>query len=340
MMMPCEKMQEKIADYVLGILSKEESDTLTEHISSCPDCNQYVQALKNENRLLLQLGRKLDADMSIRQDKVIEALSHHSPKTRSKVFSIGRIIMKSPITKLAAAAVIGIAALIVGSQIVGSTPAFARVIKNVTNAESISFLFRQQFGNQPVFVSKMYIQGEKIRMDMVGAEGGKPGLEQLRKEMQRRNLTALHSTIGDFTAKEALELDHFRKTFKKTKMDDRALEEFGKANIIGNFRNVKPENAEWIGEELQNGRKIDVYLVRHVDIMGIKAELSGKEGERMTVWVDRMSSLPVKILLEASFHAEGKSKDWLEFSEFVWNEPFDENLFSLQVPEGYKASKQ
>ncbi len=333
-------MQEKIANYVLGILSKEESDTLAEHINSCFDCSQYAQALKNENRLLLQLGRKLDSDLTIHQDKVIEALNRYPLTARTKVLSIWRIIMKSPITKLTAAAFIVAAALIVVSQIVGSIPAFAKVIKNVVNADSISFLFKQQLGNQPVFVSKMYIQGEKIRMDMVGAEGEKPGLEKLRKEMQRRNLTALHSTIGDFTAKEALELDHFRTTFKKTKMDDRAAEEFGKANIIGNFRKVKPENADWIGEELQNGRKIDVYLVKHVDLMGIKAELSGKEGERMTVWVDRASSLPVKILLEASFHSEGKSRDWLEFSEFVWNEPFDEDLFSLQIPEDYTDVEQ
>jgi len=111
MIMPCEKMQEKIADYLLGILSKEESDSLAEHISSCTDCSKYAQALQNENSLLLQLGEKLDADMTIRQDKVIEAIKNHSPSTRTKVFSIGRIIMKSPITKLAAAAVIIIAIL-------------------------------------------------------------------------------------------------------------------------------------------------------------------------------------------------------------------------------------
>jgi hypothetical protein len=339
MISPCEKMQEKITDFVLGILSKQESDALAEHVSSCPDCSQYLRALQNENRLLLQLGDKLDADMTIRQDKVIEALKRQSPTAQTKVLSIGRIIMKSKITKLAAAAVIVVVAFFVISQISSPTSAFALVIENVVNAESISFLLRQQLGNQAVFVSKMYIQGEKIRMDMVGAEGDQKGLDKLREEMQRRNLTSLHSSIGDFTAKEALELDHFRKTFKKTKLDDRVVAEFIRANLIEQFHNVKPENAEWICEEFQNGQKIDVYLVRHVDIMGIKAELSGKEGERMTVWVDRATSLPAKILIEASFHAEGKSRDWLEFSEFIWNEPFDEDLFSLQAPEGYTPAK-
>ena len=253
--------------------------------------------------------------------------------------NVWRIIMKSKITKLAAAAVIVVAALIVGSQIVGSTPAFAKVIENITNAESISFTLKQQLGIQPAFICKMYIQGEKMRMDMTGAEGEQPGLEKLRKEMKRRNLTAFQSSIGDFTAKEALDLDHFNKTFKKRQLDDRAVAEFTRTNLVEQFRNVKPEDAEQTGEESQNGRKIDVYLVRHVDIMGIKGELSGEEGQKMTVWVDRVSSLPVKILLETSFHVEGKSKDWIEFSEFTWNEQFDENLFSLQAPEGYNPAK-
>lgn len=248
--------------------------------------------------------------------------------------------MKSPITKLAAAAVIVIAAFFVISQISSPTPAFAKVIEKVVNADSISFLFKQQLGDQPVFVSKMYIQGEKIRMDMIGAEGEKPGLEQLRKEMKRRNLTALQSTIGDFTAREAMDLDHFRKTFKKRQLDDRTVAEFTRANLVEQFRSVKPEDALRTGEESQNGQKIDVYLVRYVDIMGIKAELSGQEGQRMTVWVDRASNLPVKILLETSFHVEGTSRDWIEFSEFVWNEPLDEALFSLQAPEGYNPAEK
>jgi len=121
MIRPCDKMQEKIADYVLGILSKEESDALAEHINSCATCSQYVQELQNENRLLLQLGEKLDAEMTIRRDKVIEALNRHSPTARAKVLSIGRIIMKSPITKLAAAAVIIIAVLVGINQFGGST---------------------------------------------------------------------------------------------------------------------------------------------------------------------------------------------------------------------------
>lgn len=249
---------------------------------------------------------------------------------------IWRTIMKSPITKIAA--VITVVCALIGSLWLfdrSTAVAFGQVIKNVTRAESVSFLFKQKIGNQPVFVSKVYIQDKKVRLDILGAQGQQQSVEQLQKEMQRRNLTSLVSMIGDFTHKYALELDHFRRTYKKTELDDRTVAEFTKANLIEQFRNVKQENAEWIGEEKENGRRIDVYLVKHVELMGIKAELSGDPGERMKVWVDRQSCLPVRILLEISARADGPSDDWLEYYDFTWNEPLDEDLFSLEVPEGY-----
>ncbi len=296
----------------------------------------------NINELIEKLTLKASAGLDKRiNDDISRALAKpKQTKSAGTQPNTWRIAMKSRPAKLAAAAAIIIAVLIGIHQFGGSTPAFAEVIENVVSAKSVSFVMKQKLGIQPAFVCRMYIQGEKIRMDMIGAEGQQEGLEKLRSEMQRRNLTAFMSTIGDFTVKESLELDHFRKTYKKRELDDRVVAHFMKANLIEQFHNVKHEDAEWLREELQDGRKIDVYLAKHVNLMGIEAKLSGKEGEGMTVWVDRRSSLPVRILLKASFHVEGKSEDWLDFSEFAWNEPLDEDLFSLEIPEGYTAVEQ
>jgi hypothetical protein len=266
------------------------------------------------------------------------AAQEQAKKTKSGLAqaNLWRTIMKSPITKIAA--VITVVCALIGSLWLldrGTGVAFGQVIENVTKAESVSFLFKQKIGDQPVFVSKVYIQHKKVRLDILGAQGQQQSVEQLQKEMQRRNLTSLLSMIGDFTHKYALELDHFRRTYKKTELDDRTVAEFTKANLIEQFRNAKEENAEWVSQEMQDGRVIDVYVIRDVKLMGIEAELSGQEGSRMKVWVERKSGLPVRILLEASFDVEGKSKDWLEFYDFAWNEPVDEDLFNLEAPEGY-----
>ncbi len=250
--------------------------------------------------------------------------------------SIGRIIMKSSITKIAA--VITVVCALVGSLWLfdrGTAVAFGEVIEKVTKAESVSFTNKQKLASN-IFTFQMHIQGQKLRGDLLDFEPDQEGVqEKIRREMEQRNLAAILTYIVDFARREHLQLDHFHKTYKQGQIDERAASEFAKADLIEQFRNVKQEDAEWIGEENQNGRRIDVYLVKHVELMGIRAELSGEPGERMKVWVDRQSCLPVRILLEISARADGPSDDWLEYYDFTWNKPLDDDLFSLEVPEGY-----
>jgi hypothetical protein len=250
-------------------------------------------------------------------------------------------IMKSPLTKLAAAAAVVLGILAVSYFLPGNSlapRAFGDVVRNVINAESISFHSKQKLGIGPAMVFRMYIQGQRIRGDLVAVEGDQKGLDQLQKEMKERKLSALMSYITDFEQKDGIELDHFRKTYKKINVDDRLASEFTKNNPVEQFRTVKSEDAERIGEESQDGRMIDVYLVSKVNLMGIKAELSGQEKERMTVRVDRITGMPVRILLQFSSDAEGKSEDSIEFCDFAWNEPLDQDLFDLNPPEGYTLS--
>jgi hypothetical protein len=112
---PCEKMRDKIADYVLGLLNQEEIEAFDEHISQCLQCKEYTESLQSEKRSLLQLGKTLDSEMNTRQAEIIEALNQTSSE-KTKLLSICRIIMKSKISKLATAAVI-IIALYLGLQI-------------------------------------------------------------------------------------------------------------------------------------------------------------------------------------------------------------------------------
>jgi prepilin-type processing-associated H-X9-DG protein len=109
---PCEKTQDQLADYILGILSAEEVNAVSEHTGRCPKCRQYIQALKDENRILVQFGEDLEATMAARQDKVIEALSRSVPTARRKELSVWGTIMKSRRRKLVTAAVIAIAVLV------------------------------------------------------------------------------------------------------------------------------------------------------------------------------------------------------------------------------------
>ena len=71
---PCPEMQDKVADYALGTLDTQQTEALQEHLAGCEACRQYAESLQKQAQSLVALGRRLDADMEGRRDKVIEAL--------------------------------------------------------------------------------------------------------------------------------------------------------------------------------------------------------------------------------------------------------------------------
>jgi len=211
----------------------------------------------------------------------------------------------------------------------GAGFAFADVIENVRKAESVSFVLKQKLGGQPVITARMYIQGQGFRMDMVGVEGvNQEAAEKLKK------FPALVSFIADVTKKEQLQLDHVRKTATRAKVDDRAASEFTKANPVEQFRKIKQEDAESIGQEQRGGRTLQVYRLTAIDLMGIKGK-TDQAGDEMKIWVDQQTGLPVRIRIAGAFSRDRNDESFLDFDQFVWNQPLDPALFSLETPEGY-----
>jgi hypothetical protein len=101
---PCPEMKDRIADYVLGALEASQVQALQEHVSECSGCRQYLQALRGQDESLAELGREIDAGMTARQDRVIEALETAEPLARRAFPFIGGFV------KTAVAAVLLLAA--------------------------------------------------------------------------------------------------------------------------------------------------------------------------------------------------------------------------------------
>ena len=108
---PCEKIKDKIADYVLGILKEDETAAVDEHIKLCTECKEHLEALRQERSVLLQLGENIESQMNARENRVIEALENVTGEKLHRT-SISKILGTSRITKYAAAAVVAIALLI------------------------------------------------------------------------------------------------------------------------------------------------------------------------------------------------------------------------------------
>ena len=105
-------MKDQIADLVSGILSEAQMQKLQQHLNECAACRDYALTLKNEDTLLTEFFAEMDTDMIERQERVLQAIDRSCASIPTETLSIRRIIMKNPITKLAAAAAIIIAVLL------------------------------------------------------------------------------------------------------------------------------------------------------------------------------------------------------------------------------------
>ena len=218
-----------------------------------------------------------------------------------------------------AAAAAVLVAFIIGSFFTdgGEGSAFADVLENVKKVRSVRFFMTGKLGRGPAMSSRYSVRGNVIRMEMMG----------------------MMVMIADMDKKEAVQLNLAGKTANRWKLDDRMARQFGKvfANPLEHFRNLKGADAEKVGQRIVAKRKVDVYVLKKFDLMGIRVDATKSNDAQLTVLVDQETGLPVRIMLEASSHVEGKSDDWYIFDGFDWEPKLDPKHFSLEVPKGFQT---
>ena len=325
---PCDKMQEKIADYVLGILSKKESDTLAEHISSCTACSQYVHALKNENRLILQLGEKLDADMAIHQNRVIEALNRYSPTARTKGLSIWRIIMKSRMTKLAVAAVI-IIAILAGLPFInngGSGIALAKVLEKIEQTRAYMYTMEMKTtglmpGTQEskIIATHSDDYGVKWYMENTDPNTGKTTTQEIYILPEKKMAITIMPETKQF----------IRMTFGD--------------ELLAKMKQQNNDPREMIKQIMKcEYTELDRTVIDGVEVQGFrttdpdyKSALGGEATSiELTLWVDVETWLPV--LMEMDINSGEQMQVTGATYDYRWNVPVQASDFEPNIPEDFK----
>jgi outer membrane lipoprotein-sorting protein len=238
---------------------------------------------------------------------------------RTKMF---RVMQYSSFTAASIALAVLVAWLVLLDRT--ATLAFADVVEKVANAKSVTFHVKSELGKQPAMLQKFYMQGSAYRMEI--PSGGQAFAVPADAP------PTIMALIADAEEKQALELNFTEKTAKKRAVDGEQWAEMAQADLIGQFRRLTDKDAQRIADEELNGQKTHVYRLKKVDFFGGRGVV--EEGESAKVWVDPESGLPVRIEL-VSLSADKKDKARMVFDEFVWNQPLDETLFSLEVPEGF-----
>ena len=106
----CQNIREQIPELITGALPPEKAAELRRHIDQCPACSEYLGALQADDRLLGDFTEGMQPTVARLEDKVIEELNREPSSERTNLLSIWRTIRKSAVTKVAAAAVIIMAA--------------------------------------------------------------------------------------------------------------------------------------------------------------------------------------------------------------------------------------
>lgn len=240
---------------------------------------------------------------------------------------IGDTIMKSRITKLAAAAVIIIAVLIgvnhFGGSIGGSSVAFGEVLEYI---QTFSYTFdltlletaTENQGSTAFTMQAMVLELGRLRIDC-SAPVGKI------------------SSITDFNAGKTLLLFHENKAgvIKEESVLNKSTGATGilalSTRPIENLWNLRDGAEEQLGEKEIDGQVVTGFRVFRED-QYFQYEI--------TIWADAVRGIPVLVeVVSEPLDASYPSMKWT-MNNFDLDVELDEELFSLELPAGYTLAYQ
>jgi outer membrane lipoprotein-sorting protein len=304
--MNCGQCKEILAAYIEGLLNESEKRAIQEHLKDCSLCRAEFQQLRSLCDRLAANGKALSgSDLeNVVMNQIIREQNFRLKTPGRVVFlpDIWRKIMKTKITKFAAAAAIIVAALLgihfIGNPL-GSNVTFARVIEPILNARIVVFDF------------------------IVGSEGTGPVIHDIVAGNRIRRTFSNMDTIMIIDLDNAKMLTLDPKTKGAAYIDIQGPLQEGTKNFI-----------EFVRKVITNLKDLPVQELGQQNIDGLKAigfHASGPN-EEITIWADLQTAKPIRIeLLLAQ-----KSLYILKNIEF--DVPVDESLVSMDVPAGYTSS--
>jgi len=300
--MNCAECKELLVTYIEQLLDESQEKTVSEHLKDCQSCRAEASELKALQGRLVKNGKVLSE--SRLEDKVLNRVIQEQNvrlKTASKAskgLKLRRIIMKSKITRMAAAAAIIFAVLIGIHSITGGTVTFAQVIEPILKARTVvyDFIIGEQESN-PVIMHDIVV-GSQIRRTLSNV----PNMTQII-DIENGKMLVLHDV--DKTA-----------TYVDIKGQ---LQEMTKS-YIGFVREVlmglkDSPNIKELGEQEIDGRKAIGFSGR------------GRNQE-VNVWADPKTALPIRVELRLGQLS-------VVLKNFKFDVPIDDSQISMDMPKDY-----
>jgi outer membrane lipoprotein-sorting protein len=316
---PCEAWAELVSLAAAGCLSPDEERDVRQHIETCADCRERFGQLialcgaLSEVRLPADrvataiIERAMTAVASEQSARPI--VSSRAEVIHARLFSRSlntwRWIMRSPVSRVAAAvifalAIAGVALWFHGS---GAAPSFADFVKPILTAKSAKFKLEYEAEGQPA---------QKMQVTF------------LAPNRLRQDLPSGFVNISDFDKGKMVGLDP-----KNKRMTVFSLANMPKDKLPANFfsqlqsqvldaEKSADAKRESLGEKEIAGRRAVGYRI-------------SSTAQVLTIWGDPQTGLPVRIESKIDLIPKVKTT----WTEFEFDVPVDPSLFRLEPPPGY-----
>ncbi|MGD8500234.1 MAG: zf-HC2 domain-containing protein [Phycisphaerales bacterium] len=303
--MNCAECKELLVAYVEGLLEESQRQAVAEHLNDCSACQAELKELTGLHDRLVTNGKAL-AQSNLEKDVMNQVIREQNVRLRTaaratEALGIRRTIMKSPVTRIAAAAAVIIVAALGINYIMAPSVTWAQVIEPILNARTVIFDLILGTDDTGV-VSHEIVVGPLMRRTM-------------------SNMPSMTMIIDTDNAK-LLALDTEAKTA-------------GYADIAGDLGDrhrsfikfvrqivtqLQEGQVEQLGEQVIDGQKAVMFVGRG-------------QNEQVTIWADPETAHPMRI--------EAKIGQEFSFimKNFEFDADVDESLVSMEVPDGYTLEK-
>ena len=303
-----EQIKERLTNFALRELSEQQSAEVEAHLAECPQCSSELKRVEAVLECAATM-RELSADEQTcesAKDTLFAAVANQemkepTPGPTIRLEFVWRTIMRSRITKLAAAAAIIIAVLLGVSPFFEGTVTFAQVVEPILNAKTVIWdVIIGTDDTNPVMHE--IVVGPRIRRAMSNL----PGLVM----------------IIDLDAGQMLVLDTAGKSGSYVSIEGQVKDRT--QNYVDFLRQVirqvKDGQVEKIGEQVIDGQKAIGFVGRG-------------QNEGVTIWADPQTAHPIRI--EAQIGQEFA----FIMKNFEFDVPVDDGLVSMELPAGYTEEK-
>jgi negative regulator of sigma E activity len=268
--MKCTETKELLVAYFEGLLEDSEQKAVEEHLKDCSACQAELQELKGLQDRLVTNGKAL-AQSNLEEDVMNQVIREQNTRLKaaaraSDALKIRRTIMKSSITRIAAAAMIIVAVLVGISQFTGGTVTFAQAIEPILKAQTIVFDL------------------------VIGNDETSPVMHEVVSDsLIRRTISNMPNMVMiiDMDNNNMLALDTAGKTASYVELGQLAQKT---ENYIESIRRIIID--------LQDGLDIERLAEREIDGKNAIGFKGRNDTGSIIIWADPKTALPIKIELE------------------------------------------